>query len=68
MLRDYPLPAADTPLADRLTEIEEAHIDAAFVSLSRARDSRELTGDHLGALRLADVIDKLDAVCRERAL
>lgn len=54
-------------LAARLTEIEEAHIDAAFVSLTRARDSRELSGDHLGALRLASVIDRLEAACREPA-
>lgn len=52
-------------LADRLTEIQEAHIDTALLHLSRARDEFVRADENHAACRIDEAMEIVQAVCRE---
>ena len=54
-------------LATRLTEIEEAHIDAAFLALSKLRDMLVRRDANHAACRVDEAMEKLTAAIRESA-
>ena len=54
-------------LAARLTEIEEAHIDAAFLAMSKLRDQLVRRDANSAACRVDEAMEKLTAAIRESA-
>lgn len=52
-------------LAARLTEIEEAHADAALLALSKLRDMLVRRDANLSADLVSDAIASVEAACRE---
>lgn len=52
-------------LAARLTEIEEAHIDAAFLAMSKLRDQFVHRDANSAACRIDAIMEELQSVVRE---
>lgn len=54
-------------VALRLTEIQEAHVDAALLSLFRLRDEFVRTDDNHAACRIDEAMELVQAACRENS-
>ena len=54
-------------LATRLTEIEEAHADDAFLAMSKLRDQFVRRDANSAACRVDEAMEKLTAAIRESA-